>query len=123
MSTMTISDLGGGGEITVYGFPVVSGGGSGNCPGKYSGYVNFTKTMAQGWGWAPTAGATHVASDTNRMDTKIMFTGQYGDSSCASNGVTVLNPTSPVYRFSIFFPTNSVVPTNAYPITLDGFDP
>jgi hypothetical protein len=37
--------------------------------------------------------------------------------------VTVVNPMSPAYRFAIYFPTNSMVPTNAYPITLSGFDP
>jgi hypothetical protein len=124
MSTMTTSDLGGGGEITVFGLPVVSGGGgTGSCPGRYSGYVNFTKPAAQGWGWAPTVGMTHTATDTNRPDTKIQFMGQYGDTGCAPVSVTVSNPISPVYRFSIFFPTNCAVPTNAYPITLDGFDP
>jgi hypothetical protein len=125
MSTMTAGDLGGGGEITMYGFPVVSTGGSGSsCPGKYSGYVNYTKTVSQGWGWAPTAGApSHTGSDTNRMDTKVYFGGQYGDSGCATNSVNVANPVSPVYRFSIFFPQGCQVPTNAYAITLDGFDP
>ncbi len=124
MSTMTSSDLTGSGSVTVYGMPVVSSGGSGTCPGKYSGYVNFTKTSSQGWGWAPTVGApTHTATDTNRTDTKVYFTGQYGDTGCATNSINVANPVSPVYRFSVFFPTNTAVPTNAYPITLDGFDP
>jgi len=124
MSTMTAGDLGGGGMITMFGMPVVSGGGTGSCPGKYSGYVNFTKTSPQGWGWAPTAGVpTHTASDTNRVDTKIQYGGQYGDNGCNTNSVSFSNPMSPVYRFSIYFPPGSQVPTNAYAITLDGFDP
>lgn len=124
MSTMSTMDLGGGGVITVFGAPVVSGGGTGTCPGKYSGYVNFTKPMSQGWGWVPSAGVqTHTATDGNRTDTKVQYVGQYGDAGCATNSVTLTTQTSPVYRFAIYFPTNSTVPTNAYPITLDGFDP
>jgi hypothetical protein len=124
MSAMMATDIGGGGVVTVFGAPVVSGGGSGSCPGKYSGYVNFIKTASQGWGWAPTAGVqTHAATDNNRSDTKIVYTGQYGDSGCGSNSVTLGYQMSPVYRFSIYFPTNTAVPTNAYAITLDGFDP
>jgi len=108
----------------MYGTPVASSGGTGSCPGKYSGYVNYIKTASQGWGWAPTAGApSHTATDSTRSDTKVYFMGQYGDNGCATNSVAITNPVSPVYRFSIFFPTNTVVPTNAYPITLDGFDP
>lgn len=124
MSLMSMDDLGGGGMIVVYGQPVVSGGGgTGTCPGKYSGYVNFTKPPSQGWGWAPTAGATHTVTDTNRADTKVQFMGQYGDGGCAATSVTASNTISPVYRFSIFFATNTTVPTNAYPITMAGFDP
>jgi hypothetical protein len=123
MSMMSPMDLGGGGVITVFGLPIMNNGGSGTCPGKYSGYVNFTKSPSQGWGWAPTVGAIHTATDTNRMDTKVTFMGNYGDQGCASNSVTVSNPISPVYRFTIVFPPNSVVPTNVYTITLEGFDP
>jgi len=121
---MSAMDLGGGGVITIYGCPVVGTGGSGSCPGRYAGYVNYIKTASQGWGWAPTAGApSHTATDYNRTDTKVYFTGQYGDTGCNTNSVAVSNLISPVYRFSIFFPTNTVVPTNTYAITLDGFDP
>jgi len=123
MSTMSAMDIGGGGAITVYGLPVVSNGGSGTCPGKYSGYVNFTKPASQGWGWVPTVGELHTATDNNRTDTRVMFMGQYGDQGCGLTTVTLSNVISPVYRFTIIFPTNSVVPTNVYPITLSGFDP
>jgi hypothetical protein len=123
--TLSAMDLGGGGTMTMYGMPVtMTGGNSNNCPGRYSGYVNFTKTASQGWGWAPTAGApSHTATDYNRSDTKVYFMGSYSDSGCGTNSVNVSNPTSPVYRFSIFFPIGTQVPTNTYAITLDGFDP
>jgi hypothetical protein len=126
-TTMTMSsfDLGSGGPITVFGSPVVSSGGSGSCPGKYSGYVNFTKTAANGWGWAPSTNTTiHTATDTNQTITKVQALGDYGDSYCNQTTATVQNPPmSPVYRFTIYFPTNTTVPTNPYPITLNGFDP
>ncbi len=113
----------GGGPITVYGWPVVSSGNQGSCPGAYAGYVNYIKTVSQGWGWAPTAGTTlHTASDGNRTDTKVQYVGKFGDVGCNQTIVTVPHPTySPKYRFSIYFTSN--VPTNSYPITLVGFDP
>jgi hypothetical protein len=124
--TMSPADLGGGGVITVFGPPVVSGGGSGNgCPGKYAGYVNYTKPMSQGWGWAPLTNTTvYTMSDPNRGDTKVQYGGMYGDSGCAPTSVTVPNPTmSPTYRFCVYFPVGVQVPTNAYPIVLTGFNP
>jgi hypothetical protein len=112
----------GGGPITVFGTPVLGGGSSGSCPGQYAGYVTFTKTISQGWGWAPTANSVHTASDLNRSDTKVQFVGKYGDIGCNQTSVTIPNqPFSPKYRFTIYFTNN--VPTNAYSITLDGFDP
>ncbi len=118
-------DLGGGGIITVFGLPVTIGGGTGSCPGKYSGYVNFTKTASQGWGWTPSTDTTvYTASDTNQTITKVQYCGAYGDNGCAQTSVTIPYPTgSPVYRFTIYFPPGSQVPTNAYPITLTGFNP
>jgi hypothetical protein len=111
--------------VVVFGFPLSGNGGSGTCPGKYAGYINFTKTSQQGWGWAPDTsnGNTHfIASDTNRPDTKIQYGGAYGDNGCGQTGIAVASPAmSPVYRFTIYFTNN--VPTNAYPITLDGFKP
>lgn len=115
---------GGGGPITVFGAPVVSGGNQGSCPGAYAGYVNYIKTVSQGWGWAPSTNTTvHTAADgTTRTDTKVVYVGKFGDGGCNQTIVTVPHPTlSPKYRFSIYFPNN--VPTNSYPITLSGFDP
>jgi len=123
-ATVTAYRATGGGMITVFGLPVVSGGGgSGSCPGPYAGYLNFVKPASQGWGWVPTAGVTlHTATDTNRTDTKIVFGGKLGDSGCAQTTVVLPEPhPSSKYRFTIYFPNN--VPTNSYGITLSGFDP
>jgi hypothetical protein len=111
--------------VTVFGPPVAGNGSQGTCPGPYAGYVNYTKTVQQGWGWAPdtTNGNTiFTATDTNRADTRILYGGAYGDGGCNQTSVTVPYPAiSPVYRFTIYFTNN--VPTNAYAITLNGFNP
>lgn len=111
--------------IVVFGFPISGGGQQNSCPGHYAGYVNYTKTIQQGWGWAPdtTNGNTiFTASDTNRTNTKIQYVGEYGDIGCNPTTVTVPNtPPSPAYRFTIFFTNN--VPTNVYDLTLVGFKP
>jgi hypothetical protein len=121
-SSAVAACLPGGGPITVFGTPYLSGGSQGSCPGFYVGYVNFIKTASQGWGWAPISGMVHTVSDgSGRTDTKIQYVGAYGDSGCGQTPVTIPNPPfSPVYRFTIFFTNN--VPTNAYPITLTGFN-
>ena len=110
--------------IVVFGGPVHGGGTQGTCPGKYAGYVNYTKTISQGWGWAPTNGATvfTAADGSGRTDTTVVYGGINYDSGCNQNSVTIPNPPySPVYRFSIYFPSN--VPTTNYPIVLTGFSP
>ncbi len=114
----------GGISIVVFGAPVFSNGGSGSCPGKYCGYVNYTKTISQGWGWSPATNTTVFnATDTNQPNTKVQYFGEYGDMNCNVTSVTVPYPAmSPVYRFSIFFPSGTSVPTNAYPIVLTGFN-
>ena len=116
------ASLPGGGPITVYGTPLLSNGSSGGCPGKYAGYVIYSKPYSQGWGWTPT-GTIHTVTDTNRTDTKVQYFGAYGDYGCAQTTVSIPNPTfSPVYEFAIYFTNN--VPTNAYPmVLLTGFNP
>jgi hypothetical protein len=116
--------LSSGGPVVVYASPVTGSGSSGTCPGSYAGYVNYTKTTAAGWGWAPTSGTTvHTATDTIQSDTKVKYTGKSYDTDCAQTTVAVPDPcVSTKYRFTIFFPT-TVPATNAYPITLTGFDP
>lgn len=111
------------GTVRVFAAPVLAGGNSGSCPGAYAGYVSYTKTVSQGWGWAPTAGtALHTATDDNRTDTKVQYLGKSGDLGCNQTSVPVPHPTASLkYRFTIYFPNN--VPTNAYAITLSGFDP
>jgi hypothetical protein len=122
--SMMTADLGGGGVITVYGSPVSNSGSSGSCPGAYSGYVMYSRTFSQGWGWAPTTNAPTVsATDTNRSDTKIQISGKSGDVYCDQTTVGVPTPAySPKYRFTVFFPPGAQIPTNAYAITLTGFD-
>ncbi|HUB87340.1 MAG TPA: immunoglobulin domain-containing protein [Verrucomicrobiae bacterium] len=111
--------------IVVFGLPLSGGGSQGSCPGHYTGYINYTKTIAQGWGWAPdtsNGNTVFTATDTNQSNTKIQFVGEYGDAGCNQTTVTVPYPAmSPVYRFTIYFTNN--VPTNVYAITLDGFKP
>ena len=116
------ASLPGGGPITVFGAPYPGGGSQGSCPGPYAGYVNYTKTVSQGWGWVPT-GTVHTASDgSGRTDTKIEYVGRTGDEECDQTSVSIPNPTfSTKYRFTIYFPNN--VPTGPYPITLTGFNP
>ena len=110
-------------DVVVYAFPVVYAGSLGTCPGPYTGYVTYTKTPAQGWGWAPSTNTTtYIASDNTRTNTKVEYVGDYGDNDCHKITVTIPYPAvSPVYRFAIYF-TNQVPSTN-YPITLTGFNP
>ena len=110
--------------VVVYSFPLSGSGSQSSCPGRYTGYVSYSPG-GNVWGWAPdtTNGNTiFTATDTNRANTKVQYAGEYGDSGCNQTSVTIPNPPiSPQYQFVIFFTNN--VPTNAYPITLDGFNP
>jgi len=116
--------------LTVYGSPVAVGGDvGGTCPGKYAGYVNYKKSVAQGWGWAPdhNAGNTiHSAADNTRSDTKVEAVGNADDRFCGQTSVPNTHAGSPApedtkFRFTIYFTNN--VPTSSYPITLNGFLP
>jgi len=118
------ASLPGGGPITVFGTPLLSGGSQSSCPGPYAGYVAYTKTVSKGWGWAPISGATTLkaADGSGRTDTKVEYFGAYGDTGCAQTTVTIpYPPFSPVYQFCIYFASN--VPTTNYPIVLTGFNP
>jgi len=110
-----------GGFIVVYAAPLVSSGGSGTCPGTYKGYVAYTLTDQQGWGWVPGTNTTvFTATDNNRTNTRVEYVGAYGDSGCGQTSVTIpYPPCSPAYQFTIYFKSN--VPTTNYPITLSGF--
>lgn len=115
--------LDGGGSIIIFGTVLVGSGGQGSdCPGPYVGYVNFSKPVTQGWGWAPTPGASvHEATDPNRTDTHIVYLGRFADTGCGATSVEVNPVISPRYRFTVFFPSN--VPTGTYAIVLTGFNP
>jgi hypothetical protein len=119
------ANVAGGGPITVYGAPKAGRGTQGDCPGNYAGSITYSKTISQGWGWAPATNSTTIftaADGGGRTDTKIVYGGKYGDSGCDESTVTIPNPPfSPKYRFVIYFPNN--VPTTNYPIILTGFDP
>ncbi len=122
-ASMNAACLPGGGPIIVFGAPIAGGGTQGTCPGNYAGYVNYTKTISQGWGWVPSTNTIvfTAADGSGRTDTKIMYGGKYGDTGCNQTTVTIPNPPySPSYRFTIFFPTN--VPTTNYPISLTGLN-
>jgi hypothetical protein len=121
---VTANGIIGGGPIVVSGGPKASNGTINPCPGSFVGYVNYSKTISQGWGWTPATNATVLtASDGGgRTDTKIGYVGKYGDTGCDQTTVTIpYPPYSPAYRFTIYFPNN--LPTTNYPIVLTGFNP
>jgi|GEM_PF-1050383 hypothetical protein len=118
------ASLPGGVPIIVSGLPISGGGTQNPCPGNYAGYVNYTKTISQGWGWTPAANTTTftAANGGGVTGTSVSYLGEYGDSGCGQTTVTIpYPPPSPAYRFTIFFP--KTVPTTNYPIVLTGFNP
>ena len=120
MAMSGLADPGGDPSIVVFGLPISGGGGSGTCPGKYSGYVPYLPPT--GWGWVPATNATsYSATDTNLTTTKVQYYGAYGDTGCHQTTVTIPSVYSPQYRFATYFPSGSQVPTNAYPLLLMGF--
>lgn len=111
-------------SITVLGTPVLGSGSQGSCPGSYIGYVHYSKSISDGWGWSPKSGATTLtaADGSGRTDTKILYFGLYGDMGCAQTMVTIpYPPLSPAYQFWIYF-TNNVPDSKNYPIILTGFN-
>lgn len=102
----------------IFAAPSNVGGIIAGCPGTYAGSVVYTKPVVNGWGWAPDTNNTSVftaADGGGRSDTKIVYSGKSGDKGCNATSVTVPNPpTSTVYRFTIYFPSN--VPSTNYPI-------
>ena len=114
-----------GNGIVVYAAVRQTGGTMGTCPGTYAGYVSYTKTVAQGWGWTPSTNTTtyFAAFDgSGRTDTIVTYQGKNSDGGCNQTVVAIPNPPiSSSYRFTIYFPSN--VPTTNYPIVLTGFNP
>lgn len=112
-----------GGPITVWSVPPPSSGSSSGstCPAPYIGYHSFTKPTAP-FGWTPNAATPHTATDITRTDTKVKFFGStFGNNGCGVGGVTVTPLNSTSYRFTVYFPSG--VPTTAYPLQLNGFNP
>lgn len=96
------------------------------CPGGYCTYVNYTKTVPQGWGWVPDTNSNIItATNTNSTHTKIEIGGAYGDHNCGASTVSIEAPYySPVYRFTVYFTNNADVPrTTNYPLVVDGIIP
>lgn len=122
---LDIPQAGGPTSIKIFAAATISSGTIGTCPGTYSGFVSYTKTVASGWGWVPDTNNTTVftAADCGgRSDTKVVYLGKNNDTDCGAKSVTVPNlPVSAKYRFTIYFPNN--VPTTNYPIVLTGFLP
>jgi hypothetical protein len=111
-----------GSQIIVYASPEESSGGQGTCPGAFSGYVNYV-LPSPAWGWFPATNTTTFTASNGggRSDARIEFIGEYGDSGCNLNSVTIPNPpSSPQYVFTIYF-RSSPPPTTNYPIVLTGF--
>src|SRR5206468_9145374 len=96
--------------LTILGSPVISSGGSGDCPGPYVGYVSYWKTASQGWGWAPDHNfglATHSATDNNFTDTKVQPQGITDDIFCQQTSVPNTHTGAPPpedtkYRFTVY---------------------
>jgi len=109
--------------ITVFGTPQSGNGTVGSCSFSYIGYISYTRTVAQGWGWAPDTNSTTIftaADGGGRTNTLVVYSGKNGDTGCGQTSVAVPNlPPSPKYRFTIYFSNN--VPTTNYPIILMGF--
>jgi len=115
----------GGGPIVVLGTPLLGGGSQNNCPGLYTGYIYYSKSISQGWGWTPISGATVLtaADGSGRTNTKVEYMGLYGDMGCSQTTVTIpYPPYSPAYQFAIYF-TNTVPSSTNYPLVLTGFNP
>jgi hypothetical protein len=113
--------------LTVWSMPPPggSGGGSG-CPYPYIGYINFFVPCPPPplqCGFTLNAETPKTAKDITRIDTKIKFFGTtFGNNGCGTGVVTVSPLTSTSYKFTVFFPSGPM-PTNAYPLQLNGFNP
>ncbi len=116
--------------LTVYGSPVISSGGSGDCPAAYVAYVNYRKSATAGWGWVADHGLgniTHSATDRNFTDTQVQAVGIIDDRFCQPTAVPNTHPGAPspediTNRFTIYFRVSHTSP-NPYPLTLDGYKP
>ncbi len=108
--------------LTVYGTPIGgAGGGGGNCPPQYVGYVNFRKPAAP-YGWTlsnPAAGGT--ATDPQNANTVVRYFGSTLAKNGCGTGSVAVPPGNDAYRFTIYF-TSGSVPSGPYSIQLNGFN-
>ena len=100
-----------------------------SCPnGTFIASATYARTLSNGWGWAPDTNnfSAFSASYTNQSGVVVQFNGKSGDIGCNTNTVSIANPPySPKYRFTVYWPVGSAVPTstNNAPLILPGFLP
>ena len=114
------------GSVIVYGTPLVTSAANSSCPGDSAGYVLFRKPKSP-YGWeVENRAITATARDPNRANTRVTYVGYAGASTkgCGTN-VVAIGPNSPstCFRFAIYFPRGTAVPTGPYPIHLENFKP
>jgi hypothetical protein len=100
-----------------------------SCPnGTFIASATYARTLANGWGWAPDTNhfSYFSASYTNQSGVVVQFGGKSGDTGCNSPTVAIANPPySAKYRFTVYWPVGSTVPTstNNAPLILTNFLP
>jgi hypothetical protein len=104
----------------IFDTPVVTSGA--NSCANYQGIASYLKSSPT-FGWAPDTNfnVVTVSDGTGRTDTRISYTGRDGDTGCATGSISITNPPSNAYRFTLFFSNN--VPSGPYPVRLNGFLP
>ncbi len=113
--------------MTVWSTPPPGGSGSGTgCPYPYVGYINYYVPCPPPplrCGFTTNSDIPKTAQDITRTDTKIKFFGtKFGNNGCGTGGSVTVSPLdSSSYKFTVYFP--SAVPTDAYPLQLNGFNP
>lgn len=108
--------------ITVYGAPIASGSSPSGCPGPYAGYVPFAKSVSNGWGWYFNTITPHSVS-ASTSGVKVEYVSAYGEKDCGTDRVIVSHTRTGPYRFCVYFPNASQLPTGPYAITLENFKP
>lgn len=104
-----------------------SGGAPSGCPGTYHGYINYVRTVAQGWGFIPDTNVLdHTVTDVREPTNHLQLVTDYGFIACNTNTVDWTNIptlTPPLFgtaaRATVYFKN---YPTNqAYPVLFRGF--
>ena len=112
------------GVFTLTASPVVSTGtkNAGGCPGAYSSYVNFRKTIAAGWGWKLDSAATSHGVGAPQTASAIEYIDKTGTKYLCTPGSTasVNQTTAEPFRFTVYFPVGTAAPTSCS-ISLTGF--